>query len=292
MFKGKKIGVIGGSQGLGSWFVKHFRYRGLDTKFTSLDETTEFNSNIELVEAVDIVVLAVPIQAMTSTLEEIYPHLSGKFLIEICSVKKFIVDKFLELKQAYPEVDLSYYSIHPMFGPRIKNLTGHAFLFNYIYKEQIEFTQSLKEFLLEDYAVIHDIDYLEHDKLMGLVQGLNHFNLFVSARTLHDFHDNIEMIKAVSSPAYRIFLVFFTRYVLSNAELYADIQMYNEYVTEVLKTFRKEVDNLLDLIENKDRTGFVSYVDEMKPYFEDNASDISTSTQLIYQLGNILEPKK
>ncbi|GAA4819864.1 prephenate dehydrogenase/arogenate dehydrogenase family protein [Algivirga pacifica] len=285
----KKIGVIGGSQGLGSWFVTYFRSRQVEVTFTSTDEYSEMASNKELVEYADIILLAVPISSMVPVLTEIYPLLHGKVLIEICSVKKFLIEHYEQLRQQYPAVELGFCSIHPMFGPRIHSLTGQVVLFNHQENLEANTLLGLKDLLQADGAELYEIPYVEHDKMMGIVQGLNHFNVFVSARTLARFEGDFEDIKKVASPPYRIFIVFFTRYVLQNPLLYADIQMNNEYVFEVVRIFRDEMNRLFDIIQTRDRQGFVNYIEEMQPYFQQNEQDREVSTHLIEQLGVYLE---
>ncbi|MEH0154871.1 prephenate dehydrogenase/arogenate dehydrogenase family protein [Limibacter armeniacum] len=289
--QGQKVGVIGGSQGLGSWLVGHLKEKKIEVKFTSADEYSELPSNKELLEFADVVFLCVPISAMETVMEEVYPYLQGKTLIEICSVKKFVIEKYESLKQQYPDIETAFCSIHPMFGPRIHSLTGQVILFNHSDRIAEGIVEELKEFFLEDHAQVYNLPYLRHDKLMGVVQGLNHFNVFVSAKTLARFESEFEDIKQVASPPYRIFIIFFTRYVLQNPRLYAEIQMNNEFVFEVVRIFRDEMNRLFDLIQTRDKEGFIKYIEDMQPYFASNKSDMEVSTHLIEQLGEYLEKK-
>ncbi|MEQ9425037.1 MAG: prephenate dehydrogenase/arogenate dehydrogenase family protein [Cyclobacteriaceae bacterium] len=284
----KKFGVIGASRGIGSWLVKFLRENGIQTHYTSKDKDTEFSSNRELVEKSDVVVLAVPIAFMEEVMEEVYQHLEGKVLIDVCSVKQFLIEKYQSLKKLSP-VDCSYLSIHPMFSQSIKSLEGQVFTFTFNDGVEIPFTESFRKLLTDHMATIQDIDFIAHDKLMGVIQGLNHFNLFVSAKTLARFAPNLEMVKNLSSPTYRIFIIFLTRYALQNPRLYADIQMYNRYVKKVIELFKDEVDHLIQLIEHKDRQGFENYVTEMQPFFQGNEGDSAVSDHLIHQLGVYLE---
>lgn len=289
--QGKKIGVVGGSQGLGQWLVRYFAGHGFDVGFTSADEYSQFADNATLARHVDIVFLAVPISVMQPVLEELYPHMHGKVLVEICSVKKFVVETYERLCAQYPDLQVPFLSLHPMFGPSVPGLRGQVMLFTHAYALPQGLEESLRERFQQDGGLLYTLPYLRHDKLMGIVQGLNHFNVFVSAKTLARFEDDFTDIKLVSSPPYRIFLVFFTRYVLQNPRLYADIQMSNEFVYEVVRIFRDEMNRLFDLIQTKDREGFVNYIAEMQPYFEGNRDDSELSNHLIEQLGTYLDAR-
>ena len=279
-----KFGVIGGSQGMGNWVVKYLSKKGCKVKYTSKDSSTQFSSNRALTEYADVVFVCVPITQMIPTIKEIFPHLHNKILLEVCSVKKIIVDQFNVLQEAFPEVKTEFHSIHPMFSQRIKTLEGQVILHNYSFNDKGFFRQ-IQKWFKADKAKIYELDYIRHDKIMGVVQGLNHFNVFVSARTLEQAGNSLGKIKDFSSPPYRIFLIFFSRYVLQNPSLYADIQMNNEFVPEVLSIFKQEVDRLFNIIISKDKPAFIKYVEDTKYYFEENKEDTGISNHLIEQLG-------
>jgi len=284
-FNESKIGVIGGSQGLGSWVVRFFKELGHTIYFTSTDKESQFRNNRELVANCDIIFLSVPISAMTQVLEDIFPVLDQKIVIEVCSVKKFLIDKYEQLTAVHQNIQCQFYSIHPMFAQTVSELEGQVIIFTYSSHPLSVFERWLKDIFLAQKAVLYDIEYKNHDKLMGVVQGLNHFNVFVSAKTLSNFDYSLDEVKRLSSPPYRIFIVFFTRYVLQNPRLYADIQMYNEYILEVLTIFKHEVDMLYNLIANKNKQEFVNYVEEMQHYFAGNKHDQQLSNHLVRELG-------
>jgi len=274
---------------MGSWWVKFLKENGLMVSFSSKDERSEYPDNLSLVQNTDVIILAAPIAFMEEVLEEIFPELDDKLLIDVCSVKQFLVEKYQELKKSNSTVQPKYLSIHPMFSQSITSLDGQVFTFTFNDHAPDQFNKEFRKLLLDHKSIIHDIDFIAHDKLMGVIQGLNHFNLFVSAKTLARFAPNLELVKNLSSPTYRIFIIFLTRYALQDPRLYADIQMYNRYVRKVIEMFKDEVDHLMQLIELKDRNGFENYVKEMQPFFENNKEDLALSDHLIHQLGLYLE---
>ncbi|SDL36650.1 prephenate dehydrogenase [Catalinimonas alkaloidigena] len=282
-------GVIGGGQGLGGWFARFLRKKELPVLVSDISGKGDFTDNRELARHANVVILAVPIKAMIPVLEEIYPELHGKVLIDVCSVKEFLVERVEQLREENPDQHTYYASIHPMFAPTMEQLRGQGLLWNYETVLPARFERFFRGLFSKDGARWYDVDYRMHDRLMGVVQGLNHFNVFVSAKALRKCGVALADIKNFASPPYRIFIVFFTRYVLQNPALYADIQMYNRHVAPVLRLFREEVDRLLTIIENQDRPAFTEYVNEMQPYFEPNQDDSALSSHLIHQLGVYLD---
>lgn len=287
----KKIGVVGGSRGLGSWLVKFFTENHYPVQFSSADEHSQVADNCTLLAQSDVVFVAVPIRAMCDVLSEIYPYAHGKTIVEVCSVKKFVIEHYLQLQKQYPDVQANFVSIHPMFNQMIRHLRGQVILFNYLSGSH-EWALELRNLFAAHQARCFDMDYLRHDEVMGVVQGLNHFNVFASAKTLNTLGNQLGIIRNVASPPYRIFLIFFSRYVLQDAGLYADIQMYNEFVPQVLEIFKGEVEKLYQIIVQKDRESFLDYVATARRYFEENQEDIGISNHLIEQLGAYLNRLK
>ncbi len=284
----QRIGVIGGSQGMGKWLMGFLSIHGFQVSFTSHDDSSQYASNIELVAASDVIILAVPISRMEEVLREVYPMLDGKLLIDVCSVKSGVVSAYIQLSKEQRSISTKYISIHPMFAPSVKNVEGQVVIFNYAVNVSPDEEQFWKTLFSNEGALVQDITYDEHDRLMGLIQGLNHFNVFVSAKTLAHMGADLEFIKSLSSPTYRIFLLFYTRYVLQNPRLYAEIQIFNPFVKEVTQLFMKEAEILLSVIENRDFEGFENYVKEIQPFFSDNKGDSVISDKLIEALGHLL----
>jgi prephenate dehydrogenase len=284
----KSIGVIGGSQGIGKWLVNFFQQLGFEVKYTTVDGLGDFDTNSGLVAASDVIFLAVPISTMPIVLDEIFTSLSGKLLIDVCSVKSKIVDRFVTLQSNSPDSNCRYLSLHPMFGPSVKEIAGQVVLFNYTHAvsaAELEYWRTIFE---NEKAEVFDISYVEHDKMMGIIQGLNHFNVFVSAKALSCMGGDLNMIKKLSSPTYRIFILFFTRYVLQNPRLYAEIQIFNPYVREVVLRFMDEAQGLLTIIDNGNLQAFEDYIHDIRPFFEKNQEDVIYSDILIDHLGTLM----
>lgn len=286
-------GVIGGGNGLGHWFVKYLHNRDVIISYSDLIKNptltnTYNNNNIDLVNQVDVVILAVPISNMCKVMTEIYPYLKGKILIEICSVKQFIVEHFFQLNKDF-DYSPEFHSLHPMFGTDTKNLQQQVIAQTYSNKKNSTTLLNFRELIEQDGGRWHEIEYLEHDQTMAIIQSLNHFTMFVSAKTVQGLGFDFNRHKDLSSPTYRIFIILYTRYVSHNPKLYFEIQRYNLFSKKVIETFKEEVDKLSKIIESDKEEDFAEYVNNMKPYFESNQGDCTVSQQLIESLGEILK---
>ena len=273
---------------MGKWLCTFFAEQGFQVGFSSSDDMSQYVSNVHLTNESDVVILAVPISKMEEVLFEIYPYLHEKLLVDVCSVKSGVIKAFEETAARYNSIGCSYMSIHPMFAPSVVDIEGQVVLFNHFVGTDAATQLFWKDLFSNKGALVKDISYSEHDRLMGLIQGLNHFNVFVSAKTLAHMGADLDFIKSLSSPSYRIFLLFYTRYVLQNPRLYAEIQIFNPYVKEVTQLFMKEAQLLLGIIEQRDFDGFENYVKEIQPFFQHNKEDSAISDKLIEALGHLL----
>ena len=200
--------------------------------------------------------------------------------------------KLKELQSTYLSISPQYLSIHQMFGPSITDVNGQTILITHQQNCETNTLLFFKHIFEAQGAIVYEIDYERHDKIMAIIQGLNHFNVFISAKTLSLTFEDLELIKKLSSPTYRIFLIFYTRYVLQSPKLYAEIQIFNPYIKEIISLFMEESKKFLSLIEEKNFHGFEAYIHSMQPFFEKNREDSHVSDILIKELGSILSMQK
>jgi prephenate dehydrogenase len=250
----------------------------------------KFMEKEELIKNSDVIVLSVPVTVMPKVLEEVYPFLNKyskkekKLLVDICSVKKHVIEKFEELNKKEKAL-FSYLSIHPMFGPGLKEVKGQTILINYAYNVEEQFLELIKNYWIEKGFNVLNLDYKKHDKIMALIQGLNHFNIFVSAKVLEEVAKennlSIKELKKLASPSYSIFITFFTRYVLQNEKLYSEIQITNEYNNEIIEKFLSIAKELANFVKNKDKEKIEEFIRKMKPFYEENKEDYEKSQKLI-----------
>ncbi len=282
----QKWGIIGGSQGMGLWFYKFLCHclNEETVKFSSLGAESQFVDNVALCQWADVIIIAVPIHQVTNILDEISDVVTNQLLIDLSSVKEFVFQKMDMLRQKLNK-PFDHFSLHPIFAPSIYGWENEIMV-------ELENTaplssrnQRIKDefclFLREQGLQMPLLSAQNHDKDMAIVQSLNHFTLFVGAKTLAHFSDDIDATKKITSPPYRIFILFFTRYVSQNPSLYADIQMYNHYSLLILAQFKNTVEQLYDIVSKKDKVAFIHFVEQMQDFYRKNSFDAELSSYLI-----------
>jgi prephenate dehydrogenase len=137
-----KIGIIGGTRGLGrtiAWYLKDFDFdvtvTGRDTivgKQVSEDLGIKYSDdNKKIVQNSDIVIVSVPISSTESVIEELAPFMKeGSLMIDVTSVKEGPSKKMQECLNEGVE----FIPTHPVFGPRTTDLRGQIIVLTPIEK--------------------------------------------------------------------------------------------------------------------------------------------------------------
>ena len=287
-----KIGIIGGSRGLGKFFFEYFKKNNFEVFFSSTKKPKKniknwTSSNKELVKKCDIIFLSVPISYMENCLEEIFLELNNKTLIEVCSVKKFIVDKYLKLeKKNIKNINCDFISLHPMFGETTNKLENKIFIENYFKNKTSKNYNLVKKIFLKEKAKFVKLEYIKHDKIMAYIQCHFHLNIFISSSIISKSKISLNDFKKFSSPNYRIFNVIISRYILQNPKLYFEIQTFNYFSKNIIDELEKELIDFKKIILKNDEKSFIKKIEKIKKYYlnQDYKKEYKISEDLINQL--------
>lgn len=232
-----KIGIVGGTGGMGQLFAKSLK-----------GEIYIFSRDPEKAKRVasqlgmkpgtgyanmDIVIVSVPIDKTAEMCNEVASGMrDGSLLVDISSVKKGIVDNV-----KVPS-GIAYISIHPLFGPDAGFENENIIL---IPLKKNGWLPKLEALLEETGAKTRISTIEEHDEIMGIVQALHHFSYLCLERALkkenipeyfytHSFKKTLEFLKRLDG----------------NREVVLDIQKTNPNVKKVRKDFAKLVKSMVD----------------------------------------------
>ncbi|MDZ7689342.1 MAG: prephenate dehydrogenase/arogenate dehydrogenase family protein [Halobacteriales archaeon] len=218
-----KILVVGGAGAMGGWFVGFFRDRGWSVDVS--DPDTEDSVPIEDADEYDAVVVAVPIEATASVIEDVASRMSDGLLMDVTSVKQEPV----EAMRSAPE-GVEILGTHPMFGPTVRSMRGQTVI---VVRERVgELGERVVDAFHDAGANVQEATAREHDEMMSVVQGLTHYSLISIGGALERLDFDVDDSRRFMSPVYEITLDFVGRVLNQNPELYADIQM-NQPVGEV-----------------------------------------------------------
>jgi prephenate dehydrogenase len=127
---------------------------------------------------------------------------------DVTSIKKF-TSKVMSSRD-----DLIVIPTHPMFGPYISSIAGQVFVLTSDDKnKQTPEYQFVKNFLEVEKAKVIEATPEYHDRMMAVVQGLTHLNMFVVGETMKRLGFNIANSMDFISPIYKLMVSSVGRYV-------------------------------------------------------------------------------
>jgi chorismate mutase / prephenate dehydrogenase len=254
---GAKVLIVGGQGSMGQFFARWFRQSDYEVRILDREDWPKVKA---LAEAVDLCVLAVPIDLTPAVAGQISSYLPrGCVLADITSLKS---EPLAAMLRAYegPVVGL-----HPLFGPLTVTMDKQIVVVSP--GRRPEACQWLIEQLTVWGNVLVETSAEEHDEIMGIVQALRHFATFAFGQFLHSKRVPIARTLELSSPIYRLELAMVGRLFAQDPGLYAEIVFATPERLKLLKDYLVCLDQNRGLIERGDKAEFVAEFRKVAEWF-------------------------
>ena len=268
-----KVGIIGGTGGMGRLFSRIFQEAGHDVMVSG--RTTSI-TNEYIAKHADLIIVSVPIRDTIPVIDSIAPHVSSEqILTDLTSLKTGPVQAMLATKARV-------IGLHPMFGPSIASLHGQTIIATPARYDDKDL-DLLKRLFEAQGARVTITTPEEHDRMMAVIQGLTHFKAILFAGTMRRLGITPSDTESYISPVYRIETGIAGRLLSQNADLYADILCMNPSVPDILAVSRKAADELERIILSGDKQAFSDEFNESKEWFGPFCDKASRETDLLIQ---------
>lgn len=282
----KKMLIVGGTGGTGSWFARFFKGQGFLVSVWGPSGRVEvaeklgvsFASDLPAeVAASDVVLLSVPIQETAKVIEEIAPRMKpGSLLMDVTSLKRGPMEAMLRWAPQGVEV----LGTHPMFGPTIPTLRGQTVILVPAAGRCDFWLSPMEEIFQEGGARVEILEAEEHDRIMAVVQALTHFAYISIGSTLRSLDFDVARSRRFMSPVYEIMIDFVGRILAQSPELYASIQE-NPEARRVREAYIHECERLSKLADEADTTGFMEAMNSAADHFSGTEEALARSDRLI-----------
>ncbi len=252
------IGIIGGNGKMGQWFKRFFEKSKFRVIISDLDTKL---TNKGLVERSDAVLFSVPISKTVEVIESVLPFTrKEQTLMDLTSIKTPAVDTMLKS-------DCEVLGMHPMFGPMTCSIKGQTLI---LCKARERNRTGVIETLFKTAGAKIKVSTPEkHDKMMSIIQGLNHFTSIVLGHSIMKLGLDIDESLEYTSPIYKLRMDMVGRILEQDPKMYAEIEMENPHTTGTLKVLSESSEELRKLIEKKDCAGFVKYFESSAEHLGD-----------------------
>lgn len=209
----------------------------------------------ECAKSSDVIILCVPISAIDSTIRQIGPHIRPEcLLMDISSLKKEPVESMLKYSNS------AVIGTHPVFGPSTQTIKNQTVVLCPARPRQ--WLGWINDILEKNGALVRITTPEKHDKMMSIIQGVNHFSTICMAHTLKKLGINVEESLHYTSPIYKVRMDMVGRLLAQDPYLYADIEMLNPENKKAMEEYIRSARELLGIIKRKDRDEFVKYFQE------------------------------
>ena len=269
------VGLIGGSLGLclKDKLGDKIFITGLCRSEKSMKRAMELgavdfaDSNIKkVVEDADIIFLSPPVLQIVPMVKKILPFLkSGAIITDAGSTKQFI---WQELKKILPP-DIFYVAGHPMTGKEKsgvevadKNLfKGKAYVIAENTGAPPEIKEKLMNVLRLTEANFLEIDIAKHDRCASIISHVPHLTAAALVTLLNHAGDDLDSCLKLVGGGFKDT----TRIASSNADMWADICMTNDYaIANHLRDLQNILEGVIIAIENHDRQTVYDYFAKSK----------------------------
>ena len=285
-----KIGIIGGTRGLGrtiAWYLKDFDFdvtvTGRDTivgKQVSEEIGVKYsNDNKKIVQNSDIIIISVPISSTEPVIEELAPFMKeGSLMLDVTSVKEGPSNK---MKECLSE-GVEYIPTHPVFGPRTTSLKGQIIVLTPI--EKGKWYPKVYKFLEDKGMRIVETTAAHHDEMMGIVQVLTHFSYISTASAIEKLKVDIKDTENYESPIYNLMIDTIARIVSQNPYLTYSIQHENKQGEKIRQALFDSISELKDALTNEDEEEFVEIALKATKHMGDIQAALGRSDKAINAL--------
>lgn len=237
-----RIGIVGGTGGIGRWFAGFFRDAGFPVRTAGRASAPDLPA---MARESDVLIVSVPIDVTLDVIRQAGPHVrGGSLLMDLTSLKAEPVRAMLAASTA--EVA----GCHPLFGPDVPSIAGQNIVL--CPGRGRRWLNWLADLFKEKGAGVIETTPERHDRMMAIVQGLTHLDTVVMGLTLRETGMDPGELESFSTPAFRARLKMIEKVFDGSPGLYASIIMGNPDIPDMIRRFEKNLRALKELVSRGD----------------------------------------
>ncbi len=262
---GRTALVIGGGGNMGGWFADFFASQGFGVTIADpsvADGPGRFSRWVDAGVDYDVIVVAAPLAVSGRILAQLAVLKPRGLVFDIGSLKTPLVDGLQELRSSGVQVT----SVHPMFGPGTRLLSGRHLIFCDVGCP--EATTAAKELFASTMADQLDMSLDDHDRLIAYVLGLSHALNIAFFTALAESGEAAPKLAQMSSTTFDSQLLVSQGVAHDNPRLYFEIQNLNRFGLAPLDALAEAAKRIRELVADGDEEAFVELMQRGRDYFE------------------------
>jgi prephenate dehydrogenase len=232
--------VIGAEGKMGLWLQNHLPKIGYDV--IAFDERRGDTPSV-LKEA-DIIIVSVPVSATRDVIRKTVRHMKkGTKIVEIASIKEGIHEEMVKVAG----YGIDAVSLHPMFGPSVKDLREKTVAVVPVVDAKKETEMASKLF---PGANIVKVDPTQHDKLMAHILSVPYLVNMALAATMGEV--DLALLKQLSGTSFALQYTLVHSVVGETTSLVHALLSENRYLEETAEQLISNMKELMDSARSKD----------------------------------------
>ncbi len=279
--------IIGGYGGMGRLFARILKKNGFEVviagptaekgKKASKELGVPYEQdNKKAAKAADLVIITVPITRTEAVIKEVAPVMKpGSLLMDLTSVKKGPCEAMAKAAPA----GVAVLGCHPVFGPMTSSFKGQNFVLCPV--RENKWVQKFKDLLKKEGARVTVCTSEEHDKAMGVIQGMTHFMLISAGITMSDLDFDVKGTKDFASPVYQLVIDLVGRILGQDPRLYGEIQLNNSETKVVRDAYLRAAKRLDALISKGDEDAFIEEMARAAKHFGDTEGSLKRTQEIL-----------
>jgi chorismate mutase/prephenate dehydrogenase len=260
---GRRALIIGGAGKMGRWFVDFFASQGFATTIadTEVDDGPgRFRNWIDAGLDFDFIVVATPLAVSGRILVQLAVLKPKGLVFDIGSLKSPLMDGLRELQAAGCRVT----SLHPMFGPDTRLLSGRHLIFCDV--GDSDATATAKELFSATMVEQLDMGLDDHDRLIAYVLGLSHALNIAFFTALAESGEAAPKLAKMSSTTFDSQLLVSAAVAEDNPHLYFEIQNLNKFGLGPLDALCDAAARIRETVAGGDEQAFVDLMEKGRDY--------------------------
>ena len=260
---GRTVLVIGGAGKMGRWFAEFFASQGFTTTIadpTIEDGSGQFRNWTDAGVDYDVIVVAAPLAVSGRVLAQLAVLKPKGLVFDIGSLKSPLIDGLQELRSAGCRVT----SLHPMYGPDTRLLSGRHLIFCDAGDAQA--TADAKELFAPTMVEQLDMGLDDHDRLIAYVLGLSHALNIAFFTALAESGEAAPKLAQMSSTTFDSQLLVSAAVAEDNPHLYFEIQNLNKFGLGPLDALCEAAQRIRETVADSDEKAFVELMERGRDY--------------------------
>ena len=260
---GRKALVIGGAGKMGRWFAEFFASQGFATTIADVsvdDGPSRFRNWTDAGVDYDVIAVAAPLAVSGRILAQLAVLKPRGLVFDIGSLKSPLLDGIQELRAAGCRVT----SLHPMYGPDTRLLSGRHLIFCDAGDAQA--TADAKELFAATMVEQLDMGLDDHDRLIAYVLGLSHALNIAFFTALAESGEAAPKLAKMSSTTFDSQLLVSAAVAQDNPHLYFEIQNLNKFGLGPLDALCDAARRVRETVADGDESAFVELMERGRDY--------------------------